>query len=184
MTATLSTVDIKQLRSAPWSTTFLLRPDERLLADSLTEHGWLVPLVVRRDGLVIDGNQRLRIASNDRAVAERVGSEVPVSWVQCDEVDAMVMHMRLNRAKGMTVAKGTSLLLNEVLASRKYTEETLRKMLRMTPEEFQVLHDAEYLKRSAIAGHQYSYAWVPIEAPKPGDVVAGIKTDRPVNPDN
>lgn len=175
---------VNELRPAPWATSHVLRPDERMLIDSLVAHGWLMPLVVTRDGTVVDGNQRLRLLSSDKKVAAALGDEVPVNVVDVDEADAMVMHMRLNRGRGMVVAKRVSGLIHEVLASRKYDPGTLRVMLCMTSEEFDVLHDAHYVKMKAVSQHRYSRAWVPIEAPKPGQVVSGMEYEYPVNPDN
>lgn len=174
----------EELRPAPWATSYVLRPDERLLADSLTTHGWLVPLVVTRSGLIVDGNQRYRLVVSDKKVAAATGDRIPVNVVECDEVDAMVMHMRLNRGRGMVVAKRVSGLLHEVLAAGRYDQQTLRKMLCMTPEEFAVLHDAVYLKMKTVAQHQYSRAWVPIEAPKPGQATAAMEYEYPLNADN
>lgn len=184
MTYKQETARLSDLVPAPWATGFLLRPDERLLADSLTLHGWLVPLVVTKKGLVVDGNQRHRLATTDRRVVKAVGEKVPVTVVDCDEVDAMVMHVRLNRGRGMVVAKRVSNLIHEVLSAGRHDRDELRKMLCMTPEEFAVLHDAVYVKLRAVAQHQYSRAWVPIEAPKPGETRTGIEFEYPVNADN
>jgi hypothetical protein len=175
---------VGELTPAPWATSFVLRPDERLLTDSLLGHGWLCPLVVNRDGLVIDGNQRYRLLVTEPRVASALGDKVPVNVVDCDEVDAMVMHMRLNRGRGMVVAKRVSGLLNEVLASGKYDPNGLRRALCMTSEEFDVLRDARYVKMKAVGQHQYSRAWVPIEAPKPGEVTSAMSYEYPINPDN
>lgn len=174
---------IDELRPAPWATSHVLRPDERLLTDSLLVHGWLTPLVVTEKGLVVDGNQRRRLVADEQRLAA-LREAVPVNVVKCDEVDAMVMHMYLNRGRGMVVAKRVSNLIHEVLASGKYNPDTLRKRLCMTSEEFEVLYDAVYVKLKAVSQHQYSRAWVPIEAPKPGQVTSGMQYEYPINPDN
>jgi ParB-like chromosome segregation protein Spo0J len=174
----------EELRPASWATSHLLRPDERLLADSLTLHGWLMPLVVTRDGLIVDGNQRYRLATSDPKVAAALPDTIPVNVVDVDEVDAMLVHMRLNRGRGMVVAKRTSSLLREVLAAGRYERQAVRKMLCMTPEEFEVLCDAVYIKLKAVSQHQYSRAWVPIEAAKPGQATSSMEYEYPVNPDN
>ena len=184
MKMNMTTRKYDELRPAGWATSHVLRPDERLLVDSLTLHGWLVPLVVTRSGLIVDGNQRYRLVTDNPKLAAAVGDTIPVNVVDCDEVDAMVMHMRLNRGRGMVVAKRVSGLIHEVLAAGRYDQLTLRKMLCMTPEEFAVLHDAVYVKLKAVSQHQYSRAWVPIEAPKPGQVTSAMEYEYPVNPDN
>lgn len=177
---------LTSLNPSPWQTVHILRPDERLLIDSLSEYGWLQNIVVRsEDRTIIDGHQRWRLAMDDKKVKARVGDTVPVQWVSCDEVDAMIMHIRLNRARGNVVAKRLSNLLRQIAAVGKYDLETLRKALVMTEDEFDVLYDGQFIKTKAIAAHNYSKAWVPIEAPKPGQVLAGeMVFERPVNPDN
>lgn len=173
----------RDLRPAEWATSFLLRPDERLLTESLHTNGWLVPLVVTEAGLIVDGNQRYRLVTSERRLSE-LTEKIPVSVVSIDEVDAMLLHVQLNRGRGMVVAKRLSNVLHEMLASGRWETHQLMRMLCMTSEEFSVLHSAVYLKMKSISQHQYSRAWVPIEAPKPGDVAAGMEYEYPLNADN
>jgi hypothetical protein len=182
----IETVNINSLRPARWATTHLLRPDERLLIQSMSDWGWLQPLVVRaEDRTIIDGNLRWVIAKEERPVSAKVGEDVPVVWVSCDEVDAMVLHVRLNRARGMQVATKLSSLLKWVAASGKYDARAIKNMLVMTGEEYEVLADGQYLKRKSIKEHSYSRGWVPVEAPKPGVAIAGeMRFERPANRDN
>jgi hypothetical protein len=181
----VNTVPISELKPAPWATSHVLRPDERLLISSLIEYGWIVPLVVQKDTMVVlDGNQRLRLALHDKKVSTVVSTDVPVVFVECDDIDAMIVHVRLNRGRGMVVAKRMSTLIQEMLIAGKYDESEIMKKFVMTSDEFDVLADGIYLKSKAVSQHRYSFAWVPIEAPKPGDVVSGMSSERPLNPDN
>ena len=153
---------------------------------SLADWGWLQPLIVRvEDRTIIDGNLRWVIAKEQKPVMAKVGDQVPVVWVSCDEVDAMIMHVRMNRAKGMVVATKLSALLKWVIASNKYDRRTVQNLLVMTNDEYEVLVEGYYLKRKSIKEHNYSRGWVPVEAPKPGTAVAGdISIERPANRDN
>ena len=186
MTLSIETVHIDSLKPAPWASSHLLRPDERLLLQSLADWGWLQPLVVRvEDRTIIDGNLRWVVAKEQKPVIAKVGDQVPVVWVSCDEVDAMIMHVRMNRARGMVVATKLSALLKWVIASNKYDRRTVQNLLVMTNEEYDVLVEGYYLKRKSIKEHNYSRGWVPVEAPKPGTAVAGdISFERPANRDN
>lgn len=179
-------VPLESLIPAPWATSHLLRPDERLMIQSFVDWGWLQPLVVRAENrTIIDGSARWLIAMNSKPARASLGDTVPVVWVSCDQVDAMIMHARLNRARGLVVAKRTSNLLKSVMASHKYDQNTVRNLLVMTKEEWEVLVDGSYLKQKSINEHTYSRGWVPVEAPKPGSAIAGeMKFERPVNKDN
>jgi ParB-like chromosome segregation protein Spo0J len=182
----IETVEIDSLQPARWATSHLLRPDERSLIQSMTDWGWIQPLVVRaEDRTIIDGNLRWVIAKDTKGIQTRFGTQVPVVWVSCDEVDAMMMHIRLNRSKGMSVAKKTSNLLKTIRASRKYDDAALKSLLVMTREEFEILADGSYVKQKSLKEHTYSRGWIPVEAPKPGSAIAGeMRFERPANKDN
>lgn len=171
------------LRPASWRSTYVLKPDLKVLTQSVVDYGWLAPLVVnQRDNTIIDGHQRWLIAANEESVAKRDKGMVPVKWVDCDDIDAMVMHVRLNRGRGMVAAKPLSSLIRKVLRSHKYDEFDLRKILSMSKEEFNLLTDPGLLKSRKLDEHTYSKAWVPVEAPT-GSKAVDITIERPPNAD-
>lgn len=157
----------------------VLAPDYRLLKESLEKFGWLVPIVVRKeDSTIIDGYHRWVLAAND---PKALGEEIPVSWVSCDQVDAMVLHVVLNRSKGSILNRDLSVLLKQIQRSKKYEEEELRLLFRMSHDEFDILRDGTLLKHKNIKRHEYSKAWVPIETSGTSEP---IKIERPPNEDS
>lgn len=163
------------LRPAPWRTNYILRPDLKLLRQSLLDYGHAAPLIVRsEDSTIIDGFHRWLVADDD--------DMLPVTWVSCDEIDAMIMHVRLNRARGHIVNRYLSTLLRRVLRSRKYEGEEVRKKLGMSSDEFDVLADGTLIKIKKIAEHKYSKAWVPVET-KGRAQAAPVPIERPPNAD-
>lgn len=181
------------LLPAPWRATYTFKPELKLLTQSLRDLGWVQPIVARTaDRTIIDGFGRWVAAQNDRDISRRDGGQCPVVWVNCDEVDAMVHHVRLNRARGQMLARPLSRLVSQAIASGKYGRESLRQALGMTPDEFSLLREPDLLIAKTVQEHTYSRAWVPIEAPPVGSVienegvrpVAGdITIERPPNPD-
>lgn len=171
------------VRPAPWRSTYLLKPDRKVLIQSLITYGWVAPLVVNVNGnTIIDGHERWLIAADEQAIVERDGGMVPVQWVDCDEIDAMLMHVRLNRGRGQLYGKQLSRLLRNVMRSQKYDDQAVRQLLGMEREEFDLLSDAGLLKTRKVDKHTYSRAWVPVEAPA-GSSTAGISIERPPTPD-
>lgn len=176
---------ITAIRPASWRANYVLKPDMRLLATSIREYGWLYPILARReDASIIDGFHRWVAAQNDRQIRVRDNDLVPVVWVDVDQVDAVIMHLRLNRARGQLLARQVSDALQTILLSRKYSDERVADMLGMGADEFELLSDRSLLKARKIAEHKYSAAWIPIEAPRPdGSTVKGPAIERPPNAD-
>jgi ParB-like chromosome segregation protein Spo0J len=179
----ITTLPYDAIRPAPWRATHVLRPDLKLLARTMTDTGWLSPVVVRRaDMTIVDGFHRWVIAHTNKDFIKQWGSDVPVTFVDVDEIDAMILHVRLNRARGQVVAKFLSMLIREVLASRKYDEDTLRRFFGMHADEMTVLVSGSLIKARKIAEHAYSKAWVPVELPVDAPVQAAV-IERPPNAD-
>jgi ParB-like chromosome segregation protein Spo0J len=176
-------VDPNSLRLAPWRTTYLLKPDLEILARSLEDYGWLQPLVVQvQTGIVIDGNYRYEVASNLSKLSKATGGLVPVIMVDCDDIEAMLLHARLNRGRGSVVARKLSRIVQSLLRSRKYGEPDIKRALGMSADEMDLMVDGTMLKDKKIGEHKYSAAWVPVEAPA-GTVDKAMSIERPPNSD-
>jgi ParB-like chromosome segregation protein Spo0J len=180
----MNEVHYKNVQPASWKTTYIFKPEMKLLTESVLDYGWIAPIVVRKeDSTIIDGFSRW-VISQDKRIVKRDKGIIPVTFVDCDEVDAMIMHVRLNRAKGSTIAKPLSRLLKRIIASKKYDESIIQEALRMTDEEFDLLVDGSLIKTRKLKEHKYSNAWVPVEAPPPDAQIAGeITIERPPNAD-
>jgi ParB-like chromosome segregation protein Spo0J len=177
-------VPLSSIQPAEWRATYILKPDLRQLTASIRDLGWVAPLVVRReDQTIIDGFSRWLVAQKDKTVMVRDQQMVPVSWMEVDEVDAMIAHVRLNRARGSLVAKPLSNIIRDILA-RGYDESILQKMLGLSTDEFDLMAEGSLIKTRKLAEHTYSDAWVPVEAPPVGAVVAPrLQIERPPNQD-
>lgn len=192
-THNITLVPYSSIRPAPWMATYTFKPEMKLLTQSLRDLGWVQPIIAReQDSTIIDGFTRWVIAQGDKVVLKRDEGIVPVIWLSCDEVDAMIHHVRLNRARGAVLASPLSKLITASLSSGKYGRETLRQSLGMTSEEFDLLREPDLLISKKVKEHTYSRAWVPIEAPPVGTVIAArevnpvspnIQIERPPNAD-
>jgi len=177
------TVPLSSLRAPSWGSTYLLRPDKTLLRISLVESGWLQPLVVRLDDqTIIDGTKRWDIACSDDKFLSKFGSDVPVVYHDVDEIDAMILHVRLNRARGNVHPVGLSAIMKKIVYSGKYDDKDLSNIFVMGDDEVDLLLSSGLLKNKNWAKYEYSRAWVPIEVPKGADAGTSF-IERPPNPD-
>lgn len=172
-----------QLVEAPWRTTYVLKPDQKVLAGSLLDYGWLSPIVVqKRSNMIIDGHERWLIAGDEKKIVRRDKGRVPVTWVDCDDIEAMIMHIRMNRGRGFIQAKKLSTLFKQITRTGKYDKQELKKLFTMSIDEMDLLFDGGLIKSRKLDQHVYSRAWVPIEAPK-GAPVPTMDIERPPNAD-
>jgi len=148
---------------------YIVAPDLKRLDESIQKYGILSPIVVQPNGTIIDGLHRWEIATSHNI------TEVPVTVVDIDDVEAMILHIDLNRYRGIVVAKYLSWLIQNILSSRKYSQNELRKKLNLTSDEFDILAEGSLIKMRKIKQHTYSPAWVPVES-KMDD---SIKIERP-----
>ena len=179
----LHMVPSSSIKAPSWKATYILRPDLTLLKTSMIESGWLQPVVVRlADQTIIDGTARWNIACTEERFVKRHGSSIPVIYHDVDEVDAMVLHVRLNRARGAVHPVTLSKVVKRIIASGKYEENDLATILSMSDDEVELLAVGDLLKRKDLEKYEYSRAWVPVEVPKVTEVESSI-IERPPNPD-
>lgn len=166
-----------------WRATSILRPDLLLLKSSMIESGWLQPLVVRSsDSSIIDGSERWNVVRTDEKFRKKHGDLVPVVLHDVDDIDAMVLHVRLNRARGFVHPVRLSSVVNKILASDKYDEMELAAILSMSDDELELLATGDLIKKKNLQKYEYSRAWVPVEVASEEEVPSSF-IERPPNED-
>ena len=176
---TFDLVKFEDLVIAPFKATYILRPDLLALSASLRDLGFIIPVVVQSStNIVIDGNERVRLVTGQKSIASIVGDMCPVVKIDCDNLEAQMLHLRLNRAKGSLTAKNMSNIIRTLINSGRYKKAELGSLLQMKDDEIQLLLDGSLLKQRKISEHTYSRAWVPIEA---DPEITKIKTSAPVS---
>jgi hypothetical protein len=172
------------LKIPDWKATHILRPDLLVLAGSLIEFGFISPIHVQASTMeIIDGSERFSLASEFPAeILANTNGLIPVIMHDVDLVDAMLMHIRLNRGRASLVSSRVSTLLRTVRRSNKYANYYLQKILSMGSEEMFMMLDGSLVKVRKLKEHSYARAWVPIEAPS-GKTEQPIVIEKPPNPD-
>lgn len=179
----MTTEKIENLRPAPWRTTHVLRPDLKLLAQSIEKYGLISPIVVQQQSsFIIDGFHRVVSIATNKRLKSMYGNKVPVHIVDCDDIEAMIMHISLNRARGSIVNHHLSRTIKKIHQSGRYTAASLEDVLGMSMIEIDMLLDGSLIKMRKVSEHKYSKAWVPIEAP--AGAVDAMEFERPPNADS
>lgn len=176
-------VDPTSISVPAWKATHILRPDLLVLSASLLDFGFIQPLhVSSRTGEIIDGSERYLLATNVKQIMEITGGTIPVIKHDVDQLEAMAMHIRLNRGRGAVVAKPMSWIVKKLIRSKAFNQKDLERILCMKSNEYSLMIDGTIIKSRNIKEYTYSRAWVPVEAP-PGTLDKGPVIESPPNAD-
>ncbi len=116
-------VPAEDLHANFWNPNVVFTPELRLLEHSLLTQGWVHPLLVNQDLLIIDGFHRWRLAQDSKPIRRRDAGSVPIVELPLNEPDAMLLTVRINRAKGSHVARRMSELVRAVITEHGYSPE-------------------------------------------------------------
>jgi|LauGreDrversion4_2_1035121.scaffolds.fasta_scaffold07792_5 ParB-like chromosome segregation protein Spo0J len=184
MAINIEYVDMDLLVVPSWRATYVLRPELLIISGSLMEFGFIQPIHVRRSSNeIIDGSERFLLASNIDDIYEQLDGKIPVVFHDVSQIDAMIMHLRLNRGRSTVVAAKTSEIIRKAKRSGDYRNSDFNELLSMRNEELSLMLDGSVLKARKIKEHNYAKAWVPIEAPSSLPVSDKMVIESPPNPD-
>lgn len=159
-------VDINTVRPAKWNTScYIVSPDYKRLSKSIDTYGFLNPITIQSDGTIIDGYHRWVIGN------ELGAKQIPVVVVDVDDINAMLLHIDLNRYRGIVIAKYLSRMMQRIMESDRFSEDQLRERMGLGQDEFDILLDGTLIKMRKIKQHTYSPAWVPIESKSGEDII-------------
>lgn len=155
--------DASTLNANLWNPNVVFTPELRLLEYSLLEQGWIQPILINRTGLIIDGFHRWRLAQDSPRVRERWGGRVPCAVLDLPDHKAMLLTVRINRAKGTHVATRMSQLVRSLLNDFGVDPQQLAVELGATIEEVELLAQPDIFKARNLKDYKYSRAWYPAE---------------------
>lgn len=149
------------LRANGYNPNHVARPELRLLRESILRSGWTQPIVARRDGEIVDGYHRWRIAA-EPAVAALTGGLVPVVYL-ADATplsEQMAATIRHNRARGEHGVVPMAEIVRSLVAEHGWTAGEFARSLGMEAEEAERLADRSGMPLRASA-ESFGNGWVP-----------------------
>ncbi len=161
----------ENLKTPDWRTTYILSPDLTGLMGSIRTFGILYPVIAMEDGTIIDGYARWVAAHRLQL------SEMPVVFKDLNKVEAIILHIQLNRSRGQVVPYYLSRAIRTLTTA--IGERQVMNNLNMTADEYDILIDGSLLKKRKVDAHNYNAAWVPIESSSSED----FQIERPTTRD-
>jgi ParB-like chromosome segregation protein Spo0J len=150
-----------ELQSNWWNPNRMLKAEFNLLERSILSTGWVQPVLVNRDRMIIDGFHRWRMSQDSPRIVARYDGKLPVAILDVDEKTAMVMTVRLNRAKGTHIAVSMSHLVKLLIEEHECEPKWIANQIGASLEEVYLLAGKDIFAAKNVDEWQYSKAWYP-----------------------
>jgi ParB-like chromosome segregation protein Spo0J len=149
------------LNANDYNPNVVFTPELKLLERSILKTGWVQPILITQDGTIIDGFHRHRLAQDSTKLKEVYGGKVPCAVMDISVTEAMVVTIRMNRAKGSHVAVRMSEIVRGLIDVHGMLPEELAQDIGATKAEIDLLYQDGVFKMKNIKDYKYSKAWIP-----------------------
>lgn len=153
--------EAESLKANSYNPNVVFTPELKLLERSILKTGWVQPILITEDGTIIDGFHRHRLAQDSAALRERYAGKVPCAVMDISSSQAMILTVRMNRAKGSHVAVRMSEIVKTLLDDHGLDPQEVANELGATKEEIDLLYQDGVFKMKNIKDYKYSKAWIP-----------------------
>jgi ParB-like chromosome segregation protein Spo0J len=157
--------DATTLTANAWNPNVVFNQELRLLERSILQCGWIQPIIINPDGLVIDGFHRWRLSMDSQSIRARYAGKVPCVVMPLSVPQAMMLTVRINRAKGSHVAVRMSELVKALIDEHKCDPQEIAQNIGATLDEISLLYQDGVFAAKNIKDYRYSKAWYPKEQP-------------------
>lgn len=152
-----------RLNANDYNPNIVFTPELKLLERSILKTGWVQPILITENGTIIDGFHRHRLAQDSAKLKEKYGGKVPCAVMNINATEAMIVTIRMNRAKGSHVAVRMSEIIRNLIDNMGVLAEELAQDIGATKAEIDLLYQEGVFKMKNIKDYKYSKAWVPTD---------------------
>lgn len=151
------------LNANDYNPNVVFTPELKLLERSILKTGWVQPILITQSGTIIDGFHRHRLAQDSVKLKEVYGGKVPCAVMDVSETEAMIVTIRMNRAKGSHIAVRMSEIVRNLIDNMGVLPEQLAQDIGATKAEIDLLYQDGVFKMKNIKDYKYSKAWIPTD---------------------
>ena len=157
-------IDCDALKANHYNPNRVMNAEMNLIERSILRTGWIQPILVNTNLTIIDGFHRWTLSRLSTQLREKYHGKVPCAVLDVSDAEAMVITVRINRAKGTHLAFRMSEYIRELLTKHKMPIDDLAKDIGATIEEVELLMRADVFERKDVSNWAYSEAWFPVES--------------------
>jgi ParB-like chromosome segregation protein Spo0J len=154
--------EASELNANDYNPNIVFNAELKLLERSVLLTGWVQPILIDRDGNIIDGFHRWRLAQDSKRMRAKYKGRVPVAVINVERHSAMMMTIRMNRAKGTHVALRMQDIVRELLDTHHCDKQEVANEIGATLKEVDLLYQSSIFKAKGMEKYRYSKAWAPV----------------------
>lgn len=146
-------IDPNELTANDYNPNVVFTAEMRLLEFSIKRQGWIQPILVTKDNIIIDGFHRFTIAKRNDWL-------VPCAILEITDIERRLLTIRINRAKGAHIAIKMSDIIKGLLKDG-VTEAQIAEEIGGDIDEVKLLAMEDIFEKFDLNNHQYSKSWIP-----------------------
>lgn len=154
-------VDVTKLRANDYNPNVVFTDEMKLLLFSIKKNGWIQPILLTKDYVIIDGFHRATLAKSHKEIT--CSGLVPCVIMDISEPERMLLTIRINRAKGKHIAIKMHDIVMSLVNDYCYSAEKVAEGIGARKEEVELLLKQGVFEAKNINEEtQYSKAWYPV----------------------
>ena len=158
--------EASSLNANDYNPNVVMNQELRLLEFSIARQGWVQPVLVTEDGTIIDGFHRAMLARESKALRAKYHGKCPCVVLALTRPEAMMLTIRINRAKGSHVAFRMSEIVRELIDDHRVDSQQVAQEIGANVDEVDLLYKEGVFEAREIKNYRYSKAWYPAEEKK------------------
>ena len=157
-------IDCDQLVANHYNPNRVMNAEMNLIERSILRTGWIQPILVNKNNVIIDGFHRWTLSRLSTQLRDKYHGKVPCAVLDVSDAEAMIITVRINRAKGTHLAFRMSDYIKELITTHKIPQDELAKEIGATFDEVDLLMRSDMFAKKDIQNWAYSEAWFPVES--------------------
>jgi hypothetical protein len=142
----------------------VMNAEMNLIEKSILRTGWIQPILINTNRRIIDGFHRWTLSRLSTELRAKYHGKVPCAVLDVTDAEAMIITVRINRAKGTHLAFRMSDYVKELVEKHGCTLEYLAGEIGATMDEVMLLMRNDMFEHKDIENWAYSEAWFPAES--------------------
>lgn len=157
-------LSVDELDSNQYNPNVVFNRELKLLEFSILQNGWIQPILVNSNHVIIDGFHRWSLSRDSAKLRKKYKGLIPCCVMELEDWEAMLLTVRINRAKGHHAAVRMADLVKQVVDEYGIDLKTVAKHIGSAPGEAELLYQDSIFKAKNLDKIKYNKAWVPRES--------------------
>jgi hypothetical protein len=157
-------IDCDKLIANHYNPNRVMNAEMNLIERSILQTGWIQPILVNKNNIIVDGFHRWTLSRLSPSLLSKYHGKVPCAVLDVSDIEAMIITVRINRAKGTHLAFRMSEYVRELVEKHKIPMDKLATDIGATFDEVQLLMRADVFEAKDVKNWAYSEAWFPVES--------------------